>query len=169
MFYAFSPNGCTLILHLQACSQSSHVQRYEKFSNHHKICSAFCRKITFIQPSMMTYQEIPCKTSCILNLFNVSKPQSQRVNSANSTCCLWDLNVLSEGCSQQRGDDGVAGFVWVLAHRGKPANTSSQDAVVIRMKGFFWFLLILLRFQLNRRRSHFSFKNLHFFATFSYS
>ena len=40
----------------------------------------------------------------------------------------------------QRGDDGVAGFVRVLAHRGKPANTSSQDAVVIRMKGFSWFL-----------------------------
>ena len=31
----------------------------------------------------------------------------------------------------QRGDDGVAGFAWGLAHRGKPANTSSQDAVVI--------------------------------------
>ena len=40
----------------------------------------------------------------------------------------------------QRGDDGVAGFVWGLAHREKPANTSSQDAVVIRMKGFSRFL-----------------------------
>ena len=54
---------------------------------------------------------------------------------------VWFLSPKGDGFSfiliePQRGDGGVAGFVRGLAHREKPANTSSQDAVVIRMKGF---------------------------------
>ena len=39
-----------------------------------------------------------------------------------NTCFLGFSFILIE---PRRGDDGVAGFVWVLAHRGKLANTSS--------------------------------------------
>ena len=64
---------------------------------------------------------------------------------------VWFLSPKGDGFSfiliePQRGDDGGAGFVWVLAHRGKPTNTSSQDEVVIRMKGSSRFWLILLCF-----------------------